>query len=174
LPTIHEYARYGPWILDSRGSEDQPQVGHIVIREPKKNRSNYGITTISNDDTLSPWKYRSYGEVQNHLLNQNENALLTEHRMNRGQITVGDIPRFNIGHKIGEFSNISSISISYGTGGVTTTYSLTSFGAGQKIKEQRREQKIIKRLRNVEKNVQGVSEILTRADLEKMLAAKRF
>ena len=92
--------------------------------------------------------------------------------MNRAQITCGDIPRFNYGHAVGNFANISSINITYATGGITTTYTLAAVGAGRKTKDNREKQQIIRRLRNVEENVKDAREWLTRDQFEELLGNK--
>lgn len=148
IPTVHSYARYGPWILDSN--------------TVTSNRSKYGTTIIDTDETLSPWQFRSYGDAQNYVLEQNKNALTTEYILNRGQVVAADIPRFNIGHRIGGFSNISSISIQYGSRGVSTTYTLTAFGVGQYTKEQRDKQEYLKGIRNVENKLENLSKEVLR------------
>jgi uncharacterized protein YegJ (DUF2314 family) len=170
VPTQHESIRYGPWILDYRRDE-QSLYGAVLINYGSIiNRSNYGKTTILTDDSLNPWEFKSYGEIQNYVIEQNRNSLVTEHRTNRGQVVCEDIPRYNLGHQIGKFSNISSISIKYGDGGVETTYSLTAFGIGDVSKQQREEQEIIKRIRNIETRTENLGvDLITKKDLATLL-----
>jgi len=171
IPTKHMYIRYGPWILDYRRNEENRYGSQLIANGDIENRSNYGGTQIKIDDKLNPWEFKSFGDVQNYILDQNQNSLMTEYRSNRGQIVTADIPRFNIGHKIGNFSNISSISISYGIGGVSTTYSLTAFGVGENIKEEREKQKIYKRLRNIEKVIDTENAPLTEQEINDLIGS---
>ena len=155
VPTIHSFVRYGPWMLDGRSVN--------------LNRSNYGITKINTSNDLNPWAFKSYGDVQNYILDQNKNTLMTEYRLNRGQVVAADIPRFNIGRKIGNFSNISGISVSYGADGVSTTYTLTAFGAGNQIKGQRDQQKVSERIGNIEDDIAKIDQLITREELMELL-----
>jgi hypothetical protein len=174
VPTKHEYVRYGPWILDYRRDETTAYGSLTVNYGGKQNRSNYGKTTVVLDNDLNPWEFKSYGEIQNYIIEQNKNYLLTEYRLNRGQITCEDIPRFNIGHAIGRFSNISNIGINYdGDGGVKTTYTLSAFGVGETSKQQRETQKVYNRLRNIEERIQDDIPLITESDLNTLLGRKK-
>jgi len=153
IPTMHSYIRYGPWILDYRIGDNSTD-----------NRSNYGTTPIVYDNNINPWEFNTYNDVNNYISKQYENSMMTQYQLNRGQIVTADIPRYNFGVKIGNFSNISSLSITWGVGGVSTTYTLTAFGAGRVNRQLRDKEHLIHRLRNVEDKLNQPFDFMNQID----------
>jgi len=163
IPTLHSYIKYGPWILDYRRNNSASE-----------NRANFGVMTIEDNQDLNPWSFESYEDVNQFIIMQYENAVMTEYRMNRGQVSCGDIPRFNIGQKIGKYSNISSMSINYAIGGITTTYTLTAFGAGKRVREERQTDHILNRMKNIEDKINLTFNFLNKEDYENTVQGKEF
>lgn len=155
IPEVSRYVRYGPWILDYRN-------GVSAI----SNRSNYGKTEFVADQDLNPWTFKSYDKAAEYVLDQHKNAVSTLYELSRGQVTVADIPRYNYGYRIGKYANVTNLSINYSAGGVSTTYTMTTFGAGLRTRERKEREHIIERLRNVEDNFGGHFNILNKEEVE--------
>lgn len=87
----------------------------------------HGGTNVIRDDSLAPWTYGGYSSM-----NTAGQALANMSLMNRTVIdvasfSVAGLPEYGLGDLLGENANISSISMSLGTDGLVTSYSLQTF-----------------------------------------------
>jgi hypothetical protein len=111
VPMKSNLLRYGPYASDS-------------FIDP----TNYGGVELKVENDLCPWVYGSIPamNIAGSLLANTSNLALS--KAETGQVTVPGLPDFNLGQVLGSSGpNITSISCTLGTNGVTTTYEFRTF-----------------------------------------------
>ena len=116
IPLESNWVSYGPWFFTTDDAN--------------------GMVDVQVDRELVPWNFSRPLDDENWDKNLNEAGF---ERLNRtlsdityldsASIVVAGFPEFGIGRKFGFNSNIASISTTFDTDGIQTTYSLSTFSA---------------------------------------------
>lgn len=108
LPVRSKYTRYGP-------------VFSTTLADAQ------GRLNIEQDDGFAPWEFGSASLMLDAMQFKVDNEASNVKQVETANITVEGYPAFSIGAALGFNSNINSIGVNFGIGGVTTTYELRSF-----------------------------------------------
>jgi hypothetical protein len=109
VPTRSRTLRYGPVFSEELGASAQ------------------GKLQIIQDDGFSPWEFGSISLMINAMQLKVNNATSLQKEAFSANIQVEGFPQFNIGDSLEKNSNINSITMSFGDGGVKTSYSLQTY-----------------------------------------------
>jgi len=109
VPTRSRTLRYGPVFSDQLSTEAQ------------------GKLQIIQDDGFSPWEFGSISLMIAAMQLKVNNATSLQKEAFSANIQVEGFPLFNIGDSLEKNSNINSISMSFGDGGVKTSYTLQTY-----------------------------------------------
>lgn len=109
IPTRSRTLRYGPVFSSNLGADAQGKV------------------QIIQDDGFTPWEFGSISAMLASMQVKVDNATSLQKEAFTANIQVEGFPQFNIGDSLEKNSNINSISMSFGDGGVKTTYSLQTY-----------------------------------------------
>jgi hypothetical protein len=109
IPTRSRTLRYGPVFSDQLSLASQ------------------GKLQIIQDDGFSPWEFGSVSLMIDAMQLKVNNATSLQKEAFSANIQVEGFPQFNIGDSLEKNSNINSISMSFGDGGVKTTYGLQTY-----------------------------------------------
>jgi len=109
IPTRSRNIRYGPVFSSNLGADSQGKV------------------QIIQDDGFAPWEFGSIGAMIESMQIKVDNATSLQKEAFSASIQVEGFPQFSIGDSLEKNSNINSISISFGDGGVKTSYSLQTY-----------------------------------------------
>jgi len=109
IPTRSRTLRYGPVFSSNLGADSQGKV------------------QIIQDDGFAPWEFGSIGAMIESMQIKVDNATSLQKEAFSANIQVEGFPQFSIGDSLEKNSNINSISISFGDGGVKTSYSLQTY-----------------------------------------------
>ncbi len=110
IPTRSRYARYGPTFPSTMDSNTQ------------------GKLEIIQDDGFCPWEFGSVSLMSAAMQLKIDNIVSQQKEVFSGTVTVEGFPQYKMGDFVEKNSNITSMSITFGTeGGVTTTYQLQSY-----------------------------------------------
>lgn len=108
LPVRSKFTRYGP-------------VFSTTLADAQ------GRLNIEQDDGFAPWEFGSHQLMLDAMQFKVDNEASNVKQVETANITVEGYPEFSIGAALGFNSNINSIGVNFGIGGVTTTYELRSF-----------------------------------------------
>lgn len=110
IPTRSRYARYGPTFPSTMDANTQ------------------GKLEIIQDDGFCPWEFGSVSLMSAAMQLKIDNIVSQQKEVFTGNVSVEGYPRYNLGDFVERNSNITSMSITFGTdGGVTTNYQLQSY-----------------------------------------------
>lgn len=109
IPTRSRTLRYGP------------------VFSSNLSLSSQGKAQIIQDAGFAPWEFGSISNMIAAMQIKVDNATSLQREAFTANISVEGFPLFNIGDSIEKNSNINSISMSFGGGGVKTTYSLQTY-----------------------------------------------
>ena len=109
IPTRSRTLRYGPIFSSNLGQDAQGKV------------------QIIQDAGFAPWEFGSLSLMIAAMQIKVDNATSLQKEAFTASISVEGFPLFNIGDSLEKNSNINSISMSFGDGGVKTTYSLQTY-----------------------------------------------
>lgn len=109
VPTRSRFTRYGPVFPSNLNTESE------------------GKLEIVNDDGFAPWEFGSVSLMIEAMQLKVDNSISPQREVFSGQIEVEGYPLYNIGDALEKNANINNISISFGDGGVKTTYQLQTF-----------------------------------------------
>lgn len=109
IPTRSRFLRYGPVFPSTLDVNTQ------------------GRLEIVQDDGYAPWEFGGFALMTEAMQLKVDSAISTVREVFSGTVVVAGFPQYNIGDAIERNANINNISISFGDGGVTTTYSLQTF-----------------------------------------------
>ncbi len=109
IPVRSSTLRYGPVFSSDLGQDAQGKV------------------QIIQDAGFAPWEFGSISTMIAAMQIKVDNATSLQKEAFTANISVEGFPLFSIGDSIEKNSNINSISMSFGDGGVKTTYSLQTY-----------------------------------------------
>ena len=109
IPTRSRTLRYGPVFSSDLGQDAQ------------------GKLQIIQDAGFAPWEFGSISAMIAAMQIKVDNATSLQKEAFTANISVEGFPLFNIGDSLEKNSNINYISMSFGDGGVKTTYSLQTY-----------------------------------------------
>lgn len=116
IPLTSNWTTYGPWY--STNAEANGKVDVVI------------------DDSLVPWNFNPNGDGQAALSNMDTageerlaRSVSTLEYLDRAKVTVAGFPEFSLGYDLGFNSNVTSINITFGIGGIKSTYTMSSFSA---------------------------------------------
>ena len=109
IPTRSRTLRYGPIFPDILDENAQ------------------GKLQVLQDDGFAPWEYGSISLMAEAMRLKVNNATSLQREVFSASVVVEGFPQFNLGDGIDKNANINSISMSFGDGGVKTTYNLQTF-----------------------------------------------
>lgn len=110
IPTRSRINRYGP-VFSSNINEDHRG----------------GKLEIIQDDGFAPWEFGSISLMNTAMQIKVDEATAPQTDVQVGSVEVEGLPIKTIGAFIGLNSNITNVNISFGSGGVKTSYTLNSF-----------------------------------------------
>lgn len=109
IPVRSRYNRYGPVFSTNLGPESQGKI------------------QIIQDDGFAPWEFGGASLMIAAMQLKVDNASSLQREIFSANISVENLPIYNIGQSLGQNSNISQISINFSDSGATTSYSLQTF-----------------------------------------------
>lgn len=109
IPTRSRYIRYGPVFSSELDGESQ------------------GKLEIIQDDGFAPWEFGGLALMSGAMQLKVDNATSLQREVFSANIVVEGYPELNIGDALEKNANINSISISFGGGGLTTSYGLQTY-----------------------------------------------
>jgi hypothetical protein len=109
VPTRSRYLRYGPVFPTTL----QPNTE--------------GRLEIVQDDGFAPWEFGGFALMLEAMQLKVDSAISSVREVFSGTIVVEGFPQYNLGDALERNANINNMSISFGDGGVTTTYNLQTF-----------------------------------------------
>lgn len=128
---------FGPGTFDMHARAYQPKYLHVPTRArytrygpvfpSNLSPSTEGKLEIINDDGFAPWEFGSVSLMNAAMQLKVDNAISPQREVFSGQIVVEGFPQYSLGQALEKNANINNISISFGDGGVTTTYQLQTF-----------------------------------------------
>ena len=128
---------YGPGSFEMHSSAYQPNSVYIPTRSrflrygpvfpSTLDINTQGRLEIVQDDGYAPWEFGGFALMAEAMQLKVDSAISTVREVFSGTVVVAGFPEYNIGDAIERNANINNISISFGDGGVTTTYSLQTF-----------------------------------------------
>lgn len=86
-----------------------------------------GPVNLSQDSDLAPNTFGSYNNLESAGQQTVAKLSSTAYIIDSAELVIAGLPQFNLGQNIGNNSNITSLSIQYGTEGLTTNYSIRTF-----------------------------------------------
>ena len=114
IPLTSNWVTYGPWFYTNEDAK--------------------GMVDVQVDEELVPWNFERPGKLQSWDKNLNEAGIERLKRsladidyLDSASVTVAGFPEYVIGDKLGHNSNITEVSISMQSDGITTTYQFKSF-----------------------------------------------
>lgn len=109
IPTRSRYRRYGPVFSSELDGESQ------------------GKLEILQDDGFAPWEFGGLALMSGAMQLKVDNATSLQREVFSANITIEGYPEMNLGDSLEKNANITSLSISFGGGGLTTSYGLQTF-----------------------------------------------
>ena len=109
VPVRSKFTRYGPVFASNIGPTSE------------------GRLLIENDDGFAPWEFGGTTVMIDAMQLKIDNSSSSVKTVETASLTIEGFPSFSIGESLGQNSNINNITISFGSGGVTTSYTLQSF-----------------------------------------------
>jgi hypothetical protein len=109
IPVRSLYRRYGP--VFSQELEETVQ----------------GKLEIIQDDGFSPWEFGSVSLMGDAMQRKVNNSTSLQREIFTANIVIEGYPELNLGDSLEQNANINSIAISFGGGGLTTSYGLQTF-----------------------------------------------
>lgn len=87
----------------------------------------HGGTQLIRDNSLAPWTFGSTTVLNAAGVDTASGALMNRTVIDTAQLACAGLPEHNLGQLLGENSNITSLSITYGAEGLVTNYGLQTF-----------------------------------------------
>lgn len=109
IPTRSRYLRYGPVFSSELDGESQ------------------GKLEILQDDGFSPWEFGGLALMSGAMQLKVDNATSLQREVFSANITIEGYPELKIGDQLERNANITSVNISFGGGGLTTSYGLQTY-----------------------------------------------
>lgn len=108
VPTKNKFLRYGP-VFSSTSIDGGGKV------------------EIDQDDGFAPWEFGSFAVMLDAMQIRVDNAASNVRTVETAILEIEGLPRMTIGEALGFNSNINNLNVTFGIGGVRTTYTLRSF-----------------------------------------------
>lgn len=128
---------YGDALFNIAGRCYQPKYAHIPVRSlyrrygpvfsQELTKTVQGKLEIIQDDGFCPWEFGSISLMVDAMQRKIDNATSLQKEIFTANIVVEGYPELNLGDSLEKNANINSISISFGGGGLTTSYGLQTF-----------------------------------------------
>lgn len=109
IPTRSKTVRYGPAFPSDLDADTE------------------GRLEIIQDDGFAPWEFGSISAMQEAMQIKVDSASSKQRNVQTASIETEGYPLFNVGDALGKNSNITNITINFGTDGLKTTYNMQSF-----------------------------------------------
>ena len=135
LPKIYRF--YGRSMFEMHAKSFQPDFAYIPTRSKfarygpvfsqQINDSAQGKVNIIQDDGFSPWEFGSVSSMIAAMQLKVNNAGSVQKEAFSANIQVEGYPLYSVGDSLEKNANINSLSMSFGDGGVKTSYSLQTY-----------------------------------------------